>query len=277
MKNLFGVNKDIENQGFDGEIFKTRSLDGLQENEADDVLEEVAELQKSASLPGWLAVVQYISMIGAAIIGVSIITALGDQTFDEVYQNAPYLFYILGVFVVIYLGLLFYKNSLAKKVEDTVDIDALQKKVFDTFNENAKALNVSENHKIIDVIGFVYKMKNDEMKIVSSGTYKYHNNAVRIFMENDDFCITDLYQVWSIPKSSIKGIEKIEKRMMLDSWNKDEKINSPKYKPYKIAMNQYGQPIIKSYYKISINDVHGEFELLIPCYEIDSLKEIIDI
>jgi hypothetical protein len=82
--------------------------------------------------------------------------------------------------------------------------------------------------------------------------------------------LASAYEEISIPLAIVE-IRKINKKALVGGWNKDESFKSGKYKKYKIKANNFGALFIKPYYAIIINDRIGQYEILVPCYDLDEV------
>ncbi len=63
----------------------------------------------------------------------------------------------------------------------------------------------------------------------------------------------------------------------MGTWNKEESIKSERYKPYKMTENNLGFVIIKNYYALKLHTNFGEYEILIPPYEIETFTAMLRI
>ena len=59
--------------------------------------------------------------------------------------------------------------------------------------------------------------------------------------------------------------------------NKDVPMNSPTYKPYKVRANQYGMLFVKPYYGMQFKGAEGEYEILIPPYELETMRSLVEL
>lgn len=54
-------------------------------------------------------------------------------------------------------------------------------------------------------------------------------------------------------------------------------MNSPTYKPYKVRANQYGMLFVKPYYGMQFKGAEGEYEILIPPYELETMRSLVEL
>lgn len=274
MRNVFGINvtNDKDNTEFDGVCFNAREVSALIRGELDSAFETNNEFVKKASLPLWLDIIKLIFMFFAIILTLGELKA--DVSLKESWNNAPYL--IIGCIIswICFLAILIYEKKKQKKIvqseefeDNTIDLNEISVKAMED-------LGIPTDAKSIDVISDKYKLKDDNIKQVNYHPFYSHMNLdCFIFASNGMLCLADSYNVYEIPLASITSIEESKKRAMFPCWNKDEDYNSKKYKKYKITMNNQGT-YFASYFKVIINDIRGEFMLLIPNYDQPLFSEI---
>lgn len=100
---------------------------------------------------------------------------------------------------------------------------------------------------------------------------------LRLYVEDSKLHLGDAHELYAIPLSYIKKISIINKKISVFGWNKDAAYNSKEYKQYKITANNYGVLFFKNYCSILINDGIEEFEIMVPTYEKDVIKELTNI
>lgn len=269
MKNIFGIRKQkgFESTQIDGHVFLDHSLDEFEEKEVDESLQEMQLLEHKVSLNTPLTVIKYISLTLVIIIGIGILRA--NVSLQQAYRNAPVIFYILPIFLLLWLSISGYEKSLKKNVDQDQQ-KALEGKIEQLYIESKASLGIPDGALIMDAYGLTYKIdKNDKVIVNKQSLFQYFNMSFHFYIKDNDLYISDTHQVLKIPVSSIVGYEKINKNSLVQGWNKDINPNEGKYKPYKIRVNQFQSLYIKPYYKIIINDEKGDFEFFIPSYELE--------
>lgn len=67
--------------------------------------------------------------------------------------------------------------------------------------------------------------------------------------------------------SSLRAIRTVKKRIIFTGWNKDDRPESKRYKPYKMGTNQYGCVICRWYHILEL-ELDGEiYGVYFPPYE----------
>lgn len=277
MKNIFGIDvtDNKENGSFDGECFVVRKLSMSTEDAVNNAVKSINSFEKMASLPLGLEIVYWICLMA----GVIILLAELKTGFNirQTLENAPCILYIGAAAWITVIYLAIYKRLKAKGISDSDDFEEHMSNISNVTFAAMSELGIPSASQSIDVIAVKYKYKDDNKKSVNiHPMFSHWNLDMFIFTEREMLCLADLYNVYEIPISSIRSIELCSKKAMLPQWNKEEPYNSPKYKQYKIVMNNQGIYFVR-YYKVIISDAKGDFELLIPNYDQLLFSEITNV
>ncbi len=119
-----------------------------------------------------------------------------------------------------------------------------------------------------EILAFCYKQKNgDRIEYRENGAWE--NTIVRVWLQDDCFCLTDMVAVMKIPLSAVDGFNREEEPYTIAYWFKDEAVDSPTYAPYNIQSKQNSlQHTLDTYYRLDILAPDGAlFHLCIPAYE----------
>ena len=281
MKNIFGLNKtmysDIGTEDFDGACFISRSLEG----EA-----TVKEQEKPAApkLPVPLSILQYL-FVAAFAIGLGLWVYSG-MAMAEAFKTAIYIPLLLFVGFVGFVALSIVEMIQSKKFAKEMGLDSISdlddyENIHDTDEDAEQAeearvkaeLGIPEDAVDIDFLSFFYR--ENENGPFPIKPFDFMTLEMFAFSDEEALHIADYNDVYSINKSDIKEIEKIEKEATLLGWSKDEAFDSEKYAEFDIKENDEGFIVIPYYYSVSISKDDEEFELVIPPYEIDTLKSLI--
>lgn len=270
MKNLFGIKK---NDTSTYENFVLHQVSEQTEIALDDAEFEVQQ-QAQKAVPKWLNWLLTGAAFGAMIC-VAII-ARTDLPIAETYARAPYLFYIGGVLGVVAIALyayIFYKNKkLKQNPEFQNNVQNAQNKLATSKLE----LGVPADKVTIDVLCPLVKenKKGEEKRAFNINGNFVANLAVDVYVEDDNLCFADSVKVIAVPLCSVKSITKVKKWTALACWNKDEKINSTTYKPYKLFYYE-GKVNMRWHYSV-VADVWGEeYEIQIPNYDIENFRKVV--
>lgn len=185
----------------------------------------------------------------------------------QAYENAAILFWIMPFPIVTWLGLLIYEKVKFKQVESSGAIEDSLSRMNNISKVAFEQLGIPEDSIPMDVIGFTYKHKNDEIKIVNRGLIQAILFERNVYIEDGHLCLGDMERVQAIPLTSVIAVEEVKKNIMVINWNKDVPPNKP---PYKVKTNSMGMFIIKPYYVVSIRHLEDTYLLYLPYYEIDT-------
>lgn len=107
----------------------------------------------------------------------------------------------------------------------------------------------------------------------SKRSLKFYNLPKRVFREGDALCFADLHDVVKIPLEKIT-IKRVNVRLFVYNWTKEEHFSKGQYKQYKIRSSRDGAFGVKPYYRLDICDGAEDYQILIPCYDIDLLLSL---
>lgn len=277
MTNIFGILKDKKRttqSEFDGACFICKRIesDGL-ENIND--LNKAAEAQnKKMNLPLPLAIIKGIAFFVGMVLIIGILRA--DVSLSEAFNNAPEIFYILPVAWLIFAALQFTAYLKKKNHMASDEFQQFLSETEETAVQSMQQLGIPSNAPMVDTFTFPYKIKKEKL-VPSSGNSQYVTVEFFIYQDADHLYLADHTTVFGFNKKDFVKIEKVSKKATSYGWNKDEPINSEKFKKYKLGQNQYGVVFYKYYYSIQLSKDGKIYELLIPPYEVTTFAAILNL
>ncbi|MDY0346297.1 MAG: hypothetical protein RBQ70_01390 [Acholeplasma sp.] len=275
MKNIFSIRKQ---KGFnitdiEGHIFLDRKVDNELNDALDDKLEEAFELERKAGLKTYWSVIKYISLLLGIIIVSGIIRS--DVSIETAYNNAPYLFYIGPIALILGLTIWIIERIHKKKVEQSEPYQALSETLEAHVQLSKTELNIPDDHKRLDVFQYSYKLTaKGKEKINTAPFFQFLLMELSFFTDEQYLYFADAYMVGKIEKTSFKSITPIKKVALVSGWNKDVWIDKPPYKAYKIRINQFDTLLMKPYYQLEIQDPLGAFTIFFPPYELAQFEAL---
>lgn len=268
----FDVTTNKKNDVLSGGEFITRTASKERMEEYENKRENLEQTVEKSQLPGWLKIIKLLLGYFAVIILLGTIKA-GLETASK---NAPGLI-TAGVACGI-LWMILYIVSKTKENQTLKEEDAEGKleELKGDFLSIQDELNVPKDAVEIDVLSFRYKRKNGEIRPCTVGMQMtvYFNAIVKIYATPDELHVVDLENVYSFPKSTIKSIITVNKRISVPVWNKEEAPTKGKFKPYKMALNGYGHVFFKPYHILEIEKDGERFGVYFPCYELDTIENL---
>lgn len=273
MKNIFStdVTNGEEQTKLDGACFLASTVSPLLQQQLDALGEEADQLEQRASVPFWMTVIQWIFGMLALICIVSI--ARADVTVQQAYHNAPLVFYAGGVSLIAYGILWAYSRSKRKSAAAQVDTDVMERRALLLAKSAREELGVPEDAAEVDVLARTYTFKDGKAKKHGMYLWDYINESLYVYRSGEDLCFADSYHVFSVPVSSIEAIYQIPKKVGLMKWNKDVPLKSRDYRPYKVYENN-GTIYVNPYFLLSVRHSLGEYAILIPCYDIETVRAL---
>lgn len=271
----FNVTNNKKNEQSDDYALVTKRLDGWQQEELEKTREKSEYLQKKVTLPPLLLIIKTICLFAVIIIGSSIIGAvLKGNTFAQAYNNAAFLFYILPITLVGWIVILGYEKKRQKEVMNSAEPEQIEKQVEKIIKDSADELNIPEEAFEMDFLAFRYKIKKDEIKVVSTSMFTFVNIIMSVFVQNQKLCLANLEQLVEISLSDFVSIERVNKNALVPVWNKEVPPTKEPYKKYKIKTNQYQTIYVKPYYIIEFNIDGQIYDLYVPVYEISKFLQL---
>lgn len=273
MKNIYGIDitENKENTVVDGAQYITRTVSPAQRQRIEEAQKSKFEMQKHV-MSGPVTILNGIALIAGIGFFVRLRSLLDDLSFLQAIRQSPMIFLGLVVSFLLVVGIPILTVYRSKKFQKSEEFDSLETQEKLMVNASHAELGVPSDAQKIDVFYRFYKMKNDELKNATA-FYQYDNGEVEIFVRDACFCLASLEQLVSIPLSEIRGITKINKRVTMANWNKDENFDSKKYKKYKITENNAGSYVVKPCYALAVCD---SFEILIPSYDIETVTSLLN-
>ncbi len=274
MTNLFGSNitENKNNYNTDANIFITKTLDPDIQKRWENTYAETQSLLKKAAPPQWLTVVIFIIFI---VSGFSLLNIFFDalEIGIDGFSNSlvRFLLSLLGLAVVVVLA--YHYNQNKKKLLQSDEAIQNMQTAENIMNEVYTDLGIPESAESIDILAGKYKISKENVKEVNfSSEFTHYNFSVSAYIRNSMLCLCDLHQVYEIPLNSIKKAELQKKKCSFPKWNKNKPYSSPEYKKYKIVLN--GGMYTTKCYRITIEDIKGNFYLLIPNYDMEYFSSL---
>lgn len=268
MKYLFSIVDDKNSL----DKYIIRHVSEEEQKAVDDIIEKENKFLKRKTIPSWLTNTSFFGII----VGIYIVAAvfINEEGFKETYEKMKFLFYIAIALIaigVIIITIAIIKN---KKLRDDPEFEKLTKEQNAIANQSIDSLNVPADYIEMDLLLALVKYKNGEEVIVKQAL-SFLNASTYAFVENELLCFADSVNVYAIPLNSITKIYEVDKTITLPSWNKNEPINSEKYKKYKLVLNNGGISS-RPHYKVFLTIDNEKYYFCLANYDIDNFKKLIN-
>jgi hypothetical protein len=280
MKLLYAIDITEDKKNQEENIYKefiVEQTDEIQKEHLQKAAEVIQTQEKEIALPKWMSIGKTITLIIWFILGAGIVNAISDDTtIQEGFDNAPAIFIIFPIAFLSWLFIYVYERRKKTQANDNSTYLKRQEDALNIAEGIYESLGVPKDAIQMDVLSFRYIIKEGQIKRRGTSVANFINVSKRVFIEDDTLNIVDTDKRIGIPLNAIQHVEKAKRRGMVIYWNKDVPYNKGKYKPYKIKVNGMGV-LIMDYGIMNISYENEDYQLYLPLYEIDQLKEMIDI
>lgn len=271
MKEFFGIDltQDKHSEKLNCAVFLSRSPSAAHISALNSAVDALGQQNGKANLPKAFQIVYYVVYLGAVAMVIGLLRGMGNVGLATAYHNAPAVFYLTAVFLVLWAAMAYWKHRRSKKVTSTEEFEAACRRAEAAAKSCQTAMGIPENAPKADVMSCKYTVKNGKVKYVSAGVNaRYANPEVRVFLEDDILHLADTTHCYAIPLREIQCLRKINKSVWIAGWNKELSPKEGRYKAYKLGTNQYGNVSMKPYYVLEILHEGECYSLPFPCYEL---------
>lgn len=272
MKPLFCVditenkNNDHLNGCQDGILVQTPS--DMLKRSLDRAVEQAQATANRAQLPLLLRVVWGVCGLAALMMALIVLKSVQSISFAQVMRNAGWLVIAAVVCAAVWAVLTVLSRRKEKAVlsseeaaRTTSRLESSQKAIFDE-------LGIPADAAAVDVLLFRYVVRNGQIRpkeLAVSASYVVAQ--MQLFADAERLYLADVGGKFAIPRSSLRAIRTVKKRIRFTGWNKDDRPESKRYKPYKLGRNQYGCVICRWYHILEL-ELDGEiYGVYFPPYE----------
>ena len=278
MKPFYGIDRTTlkKNTFHEGDCFIAATVSDMTRQSYERALQSAAkELEATKLNPilrGLKTVCSWITLFGF----LSTIRALRNVTIAEAFENAPFIFWLMGGCGVVWLVLTILTNRKAKNVMAGEDFNMSTRRLEGEIDRVFRELQVPEDAKQVDVVQLTFRWKNGTVKISTTGseTTPYTNVSLRVFRREDVLCLADLENRYELPISAMRRLKMVKKPLVIQGWNKEERLNDPFYKPYKLTMDNYERVHTKSYGLLELNHDGVDWAVWLPPYELNYISAL---
>lgn len=286
-KNLLSINKtdDREARDFDGNPYLAAHVSAEVRAMLDNAFSSVsAETEPPAPTAEEKAdrarMKQYWILCGGSLLAglacIAVANSLG------LYASAPYLHVmdlgLLAAAIVFNFKARKVSRRLTKQDETRMNVDFAEaaRRLEDAAATAARELGVPRGAATVDVFPFHYKVSGDKLMGVGKKN-RFDNISVSVFREGDFLCLATAQELFRIPVTAVKGYRTVDEDYEIDMWLKPEEPSSETYKTYNIRKSGFLSHRARTYYAVVIRGEGGEYELLVPAYDFEVLRGVLDI
>ena len=187
---------------------------------------------------------------------------------------------IIAEFIFLYKvkQLQWKKNGMDTNGLKDVDFQALAERIEEAGKTARAEMGIPEDDVSVEILPYGYKKKGDK-QIPEKKAHQFDNSPMSMHGKDGKLCIFDCIGLYEIPLSDIKGYRTYDKDYRIDFWLKEEEPTDEKYTEFKVKKCGLLEYKTHTYYGVEVvAEATGEvFEMLVPGYDFDELKKVIDI
>ena len=278
MKPFYGIDRTTlkKNTFHEGDCFIAATVSDMTRQSYERALQSAAKELEATKLNPILRGLKTVCSWITLIVFIGTIRALGNVTIAEAFENAPFIFWLMGGCGIVWLVLTILTNRKAKTVMAGEDFNMSTRRLEGEIDRVFRELQVPEDAKEVDVVQLTYRWKNGTVKISTTGseTTPYTNVSLRVYRREDVLCLADLENRYELPISAMRRLKMVKKPLVIQGWNKEEKLNAPFYKPYKLTMDNYERVHTKSYGLLELNHDGVDWAVWLPPYELNYISAL---
>lgn len=273
MKNIFDYN--ITTELHDGNIFYSRRISKELEEKIDANFIEYFETEEQYMPPVIVKILELLCMIVACggVLGVTRAFKDDAGSLSQAFSNAPWFFIIIVIAIVALVVIHVHDMKSKAAFAEQVEAQGTMAEMNDLANLAEEELGLPADRFEMETYCHQYEMKDGKKKVQDKDFWM--NNFLDAYEKDECLCFFDGRQEFSIPFEAIKTVEVEKKRMRIMEWLKDEDYKDRKFKEYKIVETNVGL-VIPEHYQISIVHDGQQFEIIVPNYEEEAMRKIVE-
>lgn len=264
-KNIFGIRDDADR--IDGSAFVVRTIDPALKEKMETLGKDAESFANESHPSHRLALLRTLALlVGVVLLIVARMKGneAGVGSFGALIRAYPIPLVSAFLLWGIAVGLVIYERISLSKVGTSDAAQKLKERSEAIDKEAYAALGVPDNAISLDLLTSSYRTQNGEAKNIVHTAF-----AFRAWSGNGTLYLSDIENVVAIPKGAIVEFTRIEHSLNFYFWNKPE---PPRQ--YGIRANYGGSYTAKDVSVAHIRSDDGEYELLIPPYELENFLRL---
>lgn len=278
MKPLLGIDltTDKKNEQLNGSEFIVAKPSEAMTHALEKALNGADEVHKKSRFPLAVRIIKWICGAVGGVVGTCFMRALEDMSIEEAYQNATEFVWVGIACIIVWLVLEIFSRKKAKDVMETDESTRTFSNLESVTDAVFSELAVPAEAKDVDILSFFYKEKEGEIKMHQKGLQivQYYNFNYKIFADSENFYMANLEEKYAFPLASLRAIHTVKKRIILYTWNKEEKYNKGVYKQYKLDIGEGGEIHCKNFHILEFEHNGELWGLYFPAYELPAFEEV---
>ncbi len=281
MRPFFGIDltENKNNETVNAETFLAAKPSAAMSQALAQAMAKAGEALEQSKLALPLRIGSWISGAVGGLCALGLLKSFRRVTVPEAYHNAPWIFWLAGGGLAVWLLLKLLadrkKKAVLENEDSTRSFDSLERVQNSVYQE----MNVPANAREVDVLWCYYKTKGDTIAVVEKklAVTGYDNPVFKLFWDEKNLYLANLDGKYAIPFSAIQGIRKVSKHIRISKWNKNLPSSSDTYKPYKLTSDNYGCLHMKWYCVLDLVRDNQSWEVWLPNYELPVIEHAVGI
>lgn len=278
MRPFYGIDRTTLKKStcHEGECFITATVSEATRESYERTLKSAAASVESTKLPAFLRGIRTACSWIFALIFIGIIRSLDNVSLAEGYQNAPFLYWIMGGCALVWGVLTILSRRKSGAVTGTEEFTQAMRRLDGEIERLQRELQVPAGVKTVDVVQLTYRWKGEKLKLHTQGmeTTPYTNIPMQVFRREDVLCLADMEHRYELPISAMRCLRKVKKPLICQDWNKHEPINSEFYKPYKLSLDNYNRVRTRAYGLLELRHQGTDWAVWLPPYELNYISAL---
>lgn len=278
MKPFYGIDRteNKKNTFHEGDCFIAASTSRAVSSAMERAAEGAAVQLRKSKLPAPLGWARTVCGWAAVLLLFSIVRALRSVTLLEGYENAPAIFWLMGICAAVWLVLTAIGAVIRKNVQATEDFTVAVKRAEDQVNAAFRELGVPADAKDVDVIAISHRWKNGKLKPVAYGleTSERTTEPFKVYRREDRLCFATPEKRYEFRLSELEVLRSVKKHLYSKGWNKEEDFDEGFYKPYKLTMDDYRRIHMRSYGLLELEHEGVRWAIWLPPYELNYISAL---
>lgn len=270
MKPFLGIDRtfDKRNQQKNGECFLIQKPIEVLEKHLNNSTEKADKLIKKSQIPLFFRIIQGIAGLSGLMLVSGILGA--DVSLKEAYGNAPWMFFVALICVVVWFVLWFWGKSKEISISKTDECEQTVANLESVIKAIRNDLAVPREAKKVDVLSLLYKIKNGQVKFWTDT--ENESPEFELFADKEYLYLANITGKYAFPLSSLVKIHQVKEKVLINPWNKEERYDSEMYKQYKMSETAFGV-YCPSCFMLEVHYEDDVYGIYFPSYELNSFEE----
>ncbi len=278
MKPFLGIDltENKDNDVLNGNEFIVQKVSESNTEAFEKAVDSNLGIVNKAKLPLLLRIIKGICCLAGFILASSIVNVWDSETpFSAIYERIPWIFWVCGVCLAVWGALELAARKKAKQIIQSDEGDRARSGLDSIIKNIYAELGVPSSAPETDILTFSYKVKDNEVhaKARALESTPYNNLIYRVFSDEENLYLANCEAKYAFPRSEIKAIKTVNKRITIPDWNKEEDPKKGKFKKYKLTVDNQSCVHLKPYHILEAERNGEAYGIYFPCYELEAFEK----